>query len=150
MSLQQTIKEDMKTAMKEKNAVKVTTLRGVMSACTNELVSKGKTPQDALEDDATLAVIKREAKKRKDAIEQFTSADRPELAEDEKVELAILEAYLPELMTPEQIRPVVEAKIKEAGDNPNLGQIMGAVMQELGNKADGNDVRAIASELLAS
>ena len=150
MTLQQQIKEDMKTAMKAKESGKVTTLRGVMSAFTNELVSKGNMPQDPLADDDALAVIKREAKKRKDAIQQFTDAGRPELAESEQAELVILEAYLPELMTKEQITPIVQEVIAEAGDGANLGQIMGVAMAKMGGAADGNDVRAVVQELLGS
>lgn len=152
MSLTDTIKEDMKTAMKAKEATKVTTLRGVMSAFTNELVAMGKMPQDALTDDQALAVIKREAKKRKDAIGQFEAANRPELAADEQVELEILEEYLPEMLSIEKITPVVEAKIAELGitDASGMGQLMGAVMAELGAAADGNDVKEVAMNLLKS
>jgi len=149
MTLQEQIKHDMKTAMKAKESGKVTTLRGVMSAFTNELVSKGQMPQDPLSDDDALAVIKREAKKRKDAIQQFTDAGRPELAEGEQTELAILDAYLPELMSIDQIKPIVQDVLTGMGDNPNMGQAMGAVMAKIGGAADGNDVRAVVQELLA-
>lgn len=152
MNIQEQIKEDMKVAMRAKEAIAVTTLRGVMSSFTNELVAKGKMPQDALSDEEALAVIKRESKKRKDSIDQFGKAGRNDLVEAEQVELAILEKYLPELLTQEQIRPVVEAKMKDLGitEMTDLGKLMGSVMQELGTKADGNDVRAVAQALLTS
>jgi uncharacterized protein YqeY len=149
--LQQQIKDDMKTAMKAKESTKVMTLRGVMSAMTNELVSQKKTPQDELSDDDVLAVIKRESKKRKDSIEQFEGADRPELAVSEKEELVILEAYLPELMSQEEIEPIVQEVMSKTGisDKSKMGQLMGAVMAELGNKADGTDVKVVVEKLLS-
>lgn len=149
MSLQEQIKEDMKTAMKAKEPEKVTVLRGVMSAFTNELVAKGKMPQDTLNDEEALAVITREAKRRKDSIQQFTDGGRPELAEDEQKELEVLEAYLPTLMSQGEIRPIAEAKKAEMGDidKTKMGQLMGAVMAELKGKADGGDVKAVVESL---
>jgi uncharacterized protein YqeY len=151
MSVQTQIKDDMKTAMKAKDREKVTTLRGVMSAFTNELVAKGKMPQDTLSDEEATAVIKRESKKRKDSISQFEGAGRDDLASGEKSELAILEAYLPELMSKEQILPVAKAKIEELGitDKTKVGMLMGAIMKELGSNVDGNDVREVVMGLLA-
>ncbi len=150
MSLVETIREDMKNAMRAKEADKLQTLRGVLSAFTNELVSQKKTPQDILSDEDALAVIKRLSKQRKDAIQQFTDGGRTDLATDEQTELEILETYLPELMTQEQIKPVAEAKLAELGitDKSGLGRAMGAIMGELGGQADGNDVKTVIEELL--
>jgi uncharacterized protein YqeY len=148
MSLQEKIREDMKAAMKAKETDRLTTLRGILSAFTNELVSLGKTPQDTLSDEEASVVIAREAKKRKDAINQFTEGGRPELAEDEQKELVVLEEYLPAMMDKEEIRPIVEAKVAELGEEANMGQVMGAVMAELSGKADGGDVREIVLEIL--
>ena len=102
MSLHDELRESLKTAMKAKDAVTLTTIRSIMTACTNELVATGKTPQDQLDDAGILAVIKRLAKQRKESIVQYEAANRPELAEPEKLELAVLEAYLPTLMTQEE------------------------------------------------
>jgi uncharacterized protein len=149
MSLQIEIKESLKESMKAKDAVRLSVVRNILTSITNELVSSGKTPQDELEDDAVLAVIKRLSKQRKDSIEQFEKGGRPELAEVEKVELAILEKYLPELMSQDAIRPIAEAKKAELGvDDPaQKGRLMGAVMKELGGKADGTDVKAVVDAL---
>jgi uncharacterized protein len=135
--------------MKAKDAVTLTTVRSIMTACTNELVATGKTPQDQLDDTGILAVIKRLAKQRKESILQYEAANRPELAEPEKLELAVLETYLPTLMTQEQIRPVAEAKKAELGvtDKSKLGILVGAVMKELGGNADGGDVKAVVESL---
>jgi uncharacterized protein YqeY len=149
MSLHDELRESLKTAMKAKDAVTLTTVRSIMTACTNELVATGKTPQDQLDDTGILAVIKRLAKQRKESILQYEAANRPELAEPEKLELAVLETYLPTLMTQEQIRPVAEAKKAELGvtDKSKLGILVGAVMKELGGNADGGDVKAVVESL---
>lgn len=145
MSIQQTIKDDMKTAMKAKESDKVMVLRGIMSAFTNELVAQKKTPQDMLDDEAALAVITREAKRRKDSIAQFTDGGRADLAENEQKELAMLEEYLPEMMSSEEVEKIVRAKKEELAvtDKSKMGQLMGAVMKELQGKADGALVKSV-------
>ena len=150
MSLQQQIKDDMKESMKAKESGKVMVLRGIMSALTNELVRSGKTPQDELADADALMVITREAKRRKDAIQQFEDGGRPELAEDEKTELAIIETYLPEMMSKAEIEKVVLEKKEALGidDKSKMGQLIGAVMAELQGKADGGDVKAVVESVL--
>lgn len=150
MSLQTDIKEQMKTAMKEKNAERLSTLRGLIAAFTNELVNLGKTPQDELSDDEVLAVIKRAAKQRKDSIEQFKNAGRDDLATPEEAELAILDEFLPTLMSQEEIKPIAEAKMQELGvnDKSKMGILIGALMKELNGKADGADVKAVVEGLL--
>jgi uncharacterized protein len=149
MSLHDSLRESLKTAMKAKDAVTLTTVRSIMTACTNELVATGRTPQDQLDDAGILAVIKRLAKQRKESILQYEAANRPELAEPEKLELTVLEAYLPILLTQDQIRPVAEAKKAELGvtDKSKLGILVGAVMKELGGNADGADVKAVVESL---
>ena len=87
MNLIETIKTDMRAAMKSHDSNTVTTLRGIMSACTDELLTQQKKPTDILDDASVLAVLKRAAKQRKDSIEQFTKGGRPELADKEKAEL---------------------------------------------------------------
>jgi uncharacterized protein YqeY len=149
MSLHDSLRESLKTAMKAKDAVTLTTVRSIMTACTNELVATGKTPQDQLDDAGILAVIKRLAKQRKESMLQYEAANRPELAEPEKLELAVLEAYLPTLMTQAELRPIAEAKKAELGitDKSKLGILVGAVMKEAGGNADGGDVKAVVESL---
>jgi len=150
MSLQSQIKDQTIQAMKAKEATKLSVLRGLSTAFTNELVSTGKTPQDELEDDKALAVIKRESNKRKDSIKQYTEGGRPELAESEKEELAILEEYLPEMMSKEEVEKIAIAKKEELGitDKSKMGMLIGAIMKETGGNADGNDVKAVVEKLL--
>jgi hypothetical protein len=148
MSLQEQIKDHMKEAMKAKETDTLTVLRGLLSAFTNELVAKGKTPQGELGDEGVIEVIQREAKRRKDSIKQFTEGDRDDLAESEKKELEVLEKYLPEMMTIEEIEKVVAAKKEALGvtDQSQMGQLMGAVMGELKGKADGGDVKRVVEQ----
>ncbi len=149
MSLHQEIKDSLKDAMKAKDAVKLRTVRSMMTAFMNELVSNGKTPQDSLEDAETLTVIKRLSKQRKESILQFESNNRPELAEPEKEELVVLESYLPQMMSQDEIRPLAEAKKTELGveDKAKMGILVGAIMKELAGKADGGDVKVVVESL---
>ena len=149
MTLQQQMKENMKSAMRERNMLAVTTYRGLMSAMTNAIVAAGKSPDTPVDDDMAMEVLTRESKKRKDSIKQFMDAERPELAEDEKTELAIIERFLPELMSQEDIKTIATARIAELGDDVNKGKLMGSLMSELKGKADGNDVRLVIDDLLS-
>ena len=147
--IQEKIASDMKEAMKAKDSVKVTVLRGLMAAFTNELVSKMKKPTDMLADDAALAVIARAAKQRKDSIDQFTKGGRADLAGAEEMELAIIDAYLPEMMSRDEIRKITIATKTKLGavDKSKAGILMSAIMKELRGKADGADVKAVVDEL---
>ena len=91
MSLHDSIKGELKEALKAKEATRLRTVRSMLTAFTNELVATNRTPQDTLKDDEVLAVIKRLAKQRKESIVQYEANGRPELAAPEKEELAILE-----------------------------------------------------------
>jgi len=149
MTLHESLRESLKEAMKAKDAVKLRTVRGIITACTNELVATGKTPQDQLDNAGVLSVIKRLAKQRKESIVQYEAAGRQDLVEPEKEELIVLESYLPTLMTQDQIRPIAEAKKAELGidDKNKMGMLVGAVMKELSGKADGADVKAVVEAL---
>lgn len=145
------IKAQLKEAMKAKEEVRLRVIRGMLTAFTNELVSSGKTPQDELDDETALAVIKRLAKQRKESITQYEAANRPELAEPEKEELVILESYLPQMMSQEEIEPIAKAKLEELGveDKSKMGIAIGALMKDLQGKADGGDVKTVVEKLLS-
>lgn len=151
MSLQNDLKAQLKEAMMAKDTVKLTVIRGLMSAMTNELVATNRTPQSELADDEVLALIRRGVKQRKDSIEQFNAGGRPELAESEQAELAILETWLPQMMSKDEIRPLAEAKKAELGidDKSKLGMLTGALMKDLKGKADGSDVKEVVESLFA-
>ena len=149
MSLQITIKDSIKEAMKNKDMARLMTLRGISSAMTNEAVNLSKGPQGELTDDEVITLITREAKRRKDSIAQYTEGGREDLAADEKSELAILEEFLPAMMTQDEIRPVAVAKKAELGidDKAKIGMLTGAVMKDLKGKANGDDVKAVVESL---
>ena len=144
------VKTDMIAAMKAREPITVDTLRGAMTAFTNELVAKGKKPTDELTDPEAVVVLKRLAKQRKDSIEQFTAGSRPELAEKEAKELAVIEVYLPQTVSRDAIKAVAEAKKAEMGitDASGAGKLMGAVIKEFAGTADGADVKTVVTELL--
>lgn len=145
-----TIREEMKNAMKAREALKLSVIRSMITAFTNELVAKGRKPTDALSDEEAVAVLKRLHKQRTDSAEQFDKGRRPELAEKERTERAIIETYLPAKAGREQIEKAVKEKMTELGvtDKAGMGKLMGAVMKLLGGNADGNDVKAVIDELL--
>lgn len=151
MSLQQSIKDQIKQAMLAKDAVRLEVLRGISAACMNELVAKGRKPQDELSDEEALAVITRLAKQRKDSIDQFTKGGRMDLVAEEQAQYAVLETFLPTMMSQEEIRPIAMAKKEALGvtDKSGLGKLVGAVMGELKGKADGADVKAVVESLFS-
>lgn len=149
MSLHEEIKGEIKKAMMAKDTVRLEVMRGLVTAFTNELVATGKTPQDFLSDEQTLAVITRSAKQRKDSIDQFTKGGRMDLVAEEVPQLAILEAYLPKLMDKSQVETIAKAKQDELGitDPTKKGMLMSALMKDLKGKADGMIVKEVVDSL---
>lgn len=150
MTLHETIRGNIKTAMMAKDAVRLEVMRGLVTAFTNELVTKGKMPTDMLTDEETLAVITRVAKQRKDSISQFESAGRTDLVEEDTAQLKILEEFLPTLMSEGEIETFVKAKISEMGevDKSKMGMFLGTLMKDLKGKADGAMVKTVVEKLL--
>jgi len=151
MAIHETLKQSIPEALRAHDEVKLRTLRSLVTAMTNEVVAKKRKPDEYLADDEAIAVVKRAANQRKDSIEQFTNGGRPELAEPEKLELAIIESYLPRMMSREEIMPIAQAKMAELGvaSKADAGKFTGALMKELKGKADGGDVKAVVDSLLA-
>ena len=146
----QQIRSEISVAMKARDQVRLDTLRGAVTAFTNELVAKGRKPTDELSDAEAVAVLKRLAKQRKDSMEQFEKGGRAELAAKEGQELKIIEAYLPQTASREDIEKVAKAKIAELGviDASGMGKLMGAIIKEFAGNADGNDVKEVVAQLL--
>lgn len=141
MSLKDKITADLTTAMKAKNADRMGALRMLKAALMNEQNKKGA--DYVLSDDETLKTIQSLVKQRKDSIEQYTSNGRPELAEKEQTELAVLEEYLPQAASPEEIEIAVAEAIGEtgAGSMKDMGAVMKAAQAKLAGKtADGKIV----------
>ena len=148
--LVQKIRSDMTSAMKARDSLRVETLRGALSAFTNELVAKRLKPTEELGDNDVVAVLKRLAKQRKEAAEQYGIGGRAELAEKENKELKILEEYLPQTASREDIEKVVRAKMAELkiSDTSGAGKLTGAVMKELAGNADGSVVKEVIEQIM--
>ena len=148
--LSEKIRKELTVAMKAKDSLKMNTLRGLLSAFTNELVAKGIKPQEQISDEDALAVIKRAVKQRKDSIQQFRSGNREDLAQKEEAELKILETYMPAQMSREQIEVVAKQVKEKLGitDKSKMGQFVGAVMKELKGQADGAEVKSVVESIL--
>jgi len=149
MTLAETIRSQLKDAMRAKDQIALDTLRSVLTGFTSELVAAGKTPQDEVTDDIAMKVITKLVKQRKDSISQFEAGGRADLAVDEKLQLAVLEAYMPEQMSEEKIREIAVAK-KEAlnvTDKAKAGILTGAVMKEVAGQADGMLVKQVVDSL---
>jgi uncharacterized protein YqeY len=147
MSLHQQIKDEIKQAMIAKDAIRLGVVRGLVSAFTNELVSKKRKPDEELSDEDCLNVISRQMKQRKDSIEQFNKGGRADLAESEKAEMAVLEKYLPTQMSEEEIVAYVNSKPKP--DVSMKNQFMGGIMKDLKGKADGMLVKKAVDNLFS-
>ena len=136
------LKDKMKEAMRAKDSVALTTIRNMITACTNEAINLGRGPQGELTSEETVAVLRRESKRAKDAIQQFTDGGRSDLADENSAELVVIESFLPKLMTLEQIVPVVAEIATETGlDASKIGQLIGAVNKKLAGQADGADIK---------
>lgn len=147
MTIEERISDDMKTAMKAKEEVRLRTLRSLRAAMKNESIMKGEE-RGALSDPMAIAVLTREAKKRKEAAEQFRKGDREELAVNEEVELKIIQEYLPDQLSEEDIRKRVE-DIANAAEEKEFGAVMKASMDAMRGQADGSKVAQIVKEVLS-
>lgn len=147
MSLQEKIKENIKQAMLEKNTVKLDVLRGIASACMNELVATGRKPQELLSDDEVLVVIARIGKQRKEAIRQFEAAGRTDLVDEETAQYAYIEEFLPKLMSQEEILAYIESKKASGMDFSQKGLLMKELMMDLKGKVDGKLLKEIIDTL---
>lgn len=150
MSIHETIKAGIPTAMKAKDEVTLRTYRSLVTAMTNEVVAKKRKPDEFLTDEEAMVVLKRAANQRKDSIQQFEAGGRAELAVAEKEELAVIDALLPAQMSKEEIETIARAKMTEMGvtEKKDLGRFMGTLMQELKGRADGGDVKAVVDSLI--
>lgn len=148
MNLGEKITQDLKEAMKAGNAEKVGVLRMLNASFQNRQIEKGRDA--VLTDEDTLQVLMREAKKRRESVEAFTKGNRPELAEKEKSELLIVEAYLPKQMSKEEVVTEVDKVLAGLVDKSNAGLVMKAVMAELKGKADGKLISEVVKEKLIS
>jgi uncharacterized protein YqeY len=146
VTLLSTLNDDMKTAMKAKDKETLQVIRMLKASIQNEQIKKGAD----LDADEELTVLSREMKQRRDSLTEFEKADRDDLAEKVKGEIAIVEKYLPAQLDEAEIRAIVAGAIEKTGatSSKEFGKVMGAVMPQVKGKADGNQVNGIVKELL--
>lgn len=148
--LKQQLQEELKQAMFARDELKKSVLRMLLSAITYYEINKGGAGYEATNEDV-LTVIDKQVKQRKDSIEQFEKAQRTELAEKEKQEMALLVAYLPQQLTKEEIASLVKDAVSQVGATSlsDLGKVMGFLSPKIKGKADGALVSKIVRESLA-
>jgi uncharacterized protein YqeY len=164
MSLKDQLNEDLRAAMRSGDEVRKTTLRGLLAAVrvAEDAAVKSKLDTETLTDDAqrivvefadgdVIQVIRRQLKQRQDSIEQFAKAGRQDLVAKEQAEANVLQGYLPQQMSRDQIAEEARAVIAETGaaGPSDKGKVMPALMKRLQGKADGREINAVVTELLA-
>ena len=147
MSLKDQITEDMKAAMRAKDAPRLLTIRGLLAACKQREVDE----RIVLDDAAVIAIIDKLVKQRKDSITQFSAGNRPDLVEKEAAELQVLEGYLPQRLGADEIGAQVAAIVAELGaaGPGDMGKVLGAEKAKLAGKADMGLVSAAVKKALA-
>lgn len=148
MKLIEQIQEDLKRSMKAKDGNRVSVLRFLLSAIRNREIEK----RDTLDDDEVLAEITSSAKRRRESMEAFKEGGRTDLFEKEKSELAVLQEYLPQQLSPEEIRSIVVEVVDAVGATSpgDLGKVMKELMPKVRGKADGKIVNDIVREVLTA
>jgi len=151
MAIKDQIMADLKQAMKDKNQDKLRVLRSLKAKLLEREISERKEGEADLSDEQTVEVLMKAAKQRKESIEQFEEAGRDDLADAEKKELEVINSYLPEMLSEDEIRDIAREKIEEMGakNMSDMGQVMGAMMQALKGKAEGSLVSKVVKEELS-
>lgn len=144
------ISDDIKTAMRAKDSTALNALRALKSALTNAAIEKGGLGT-VLDEPEVLAVIRKQIKQRQDSIAQFEKADRPELAETEKAEIAILSKYMPAPLSPEEIETIVKQAVSDTGatGKSDMGKAMKRAQELSEGRADGKLLSATVMKHLS-
>ena len=146
MSLSDQIMADMKSAMKNHDKTTLNTVRMIKSALMNEKIKAGHD----LTPDEELTVLNREKKQREESIDEFIKANRDDLAEETKKELAVVEKYMPKQMNQDELKAAVKETIDEVGakGKSDFGKVMKALMPKIKGRADGKMVNTIVRSML--
>ncbi len=155
MTLKDQLNADLRDAMRAGEETRKTTLRLLLTAIRNaEIPAEGSsaTQRGDLDDAAVLNIVRREVKQRRDSIDAYTKANRPDLAAKEESEVAVLSVYLPQQMGRDEITTVARSVIERLGATgpADKGKVMPAVMAELKDRAEGREINAVVTELLSS
>ena len=150
MNLSERVDSELKTAIREQNAIKLGVLRMLKAALTNATIEKGGA-DSKLTDAEAAQVIRKQVKQRQDSIESFEKGGRAELAAKEKEELSILQSYLPQGMSADEISKVVRETIAEVGasSKAQMGAVMKAVQAKVAGRADGKTLSAEVQKQLS-
>lgn len=150
MGLKETLQSDLTEAIRSSDKLVSGTIRMVLTAITNEEVS-GKEAR-VLTDDEIITVLSREAKKRREASEEFAKAGRADKAADEKAEGEVIAKYLPAQLTEDEIKAIIAAAVASTGaaGPADMGKVMGAVKPQIAGKADGGVVSALVKAALTN
>ena len=146
MSVMERLNQDMKQAMKDKAALKLSVIRMVKAAFQNEEINKGRQ----LSEDEELTILTRELKQRRESLHEFEKGGRLDLAEKTREEIEVLSAYLPVHLSENEVREIVREAIASTGasSKKEMGKVMGVIMPKVKGKADGTLVQKIVSEEL--
>ncbi|ANX12958.1 hypothetical protein ABE41_013180 [Fictibacillus arsenicus] len=147
MSLLDTLNQDMKQAMKNKDKQKLSVIRMLKASLQNEAIKHGRE----LNEEEELTVLAREMKQRKDSLQEFEKAGREDLVAGLQDEIAVLTPYLPKQLTEEELHEIVAQTISETGaaSKADMGKVMGALMPKVKGKADGGLVNRIVQQQLS-
>lgn len=151
MALKDQIMADLRDAMKQKQKDRLRVLRSLKAKLLEREISEREGGEGELNNEQAIEVLMKAAKQRKESIEQFEEGDREDLAQKERDELEIIESYLPEMLSEDEIREATRKKIEQMGaeNMSDMGRVMGAMMQELKGKADGSKVSKVVKEELS-
>ena len=146
MSLLAELNEDIKTAMKSRDKERLSVLRMIKSSLLNEEIAKGSE----LNSDEELTVLAREKKQRNESLEEFTKADRQDLVSKLENEIVIVDEYLPQQLSQEEVAALVKEAVRQTGASSmaDMGKVMGALMPKVKGKADGNIVSSLVKSEL--
>lgn len=149
MDLFETVNEGIKAAMKARDRVRLESLKGIKKEFLEAKTAPGANGE--LPDDKAMAILVKMAKQRKESAEIYNGNNRPDLAEGELQELAVIEEFLPKTLTPEELEAEIRAIIAETGaaSVKELGKVMGVASKRLAGRADGRDISNMARNLLA-
>jgi uncharacterized protein len=152
MSLKEQIGEDIKSAMKSKDKIRLETVRSIKKVILEKEVALRPKGQDSLTEEQEIEVLSQQAKQRRDSIEQYQKAGREDLAEKESQELAIIETYLPKQLSEAEVNTIIDEIITSVGATSakDLGKVMGSAMQKLKGKADGKKIQELVKQKLAN
>ena len=152
MSLKEKIDQDLKNSMKSGDKDRLNAIRSIRAALLEKEVSIRVGGKAVLSDDQEIEVLVSLAKKRRDAIEQFTAGNRPDLAATELSELSVIEEYLPEPVSDDEINSIVKDVVAKTGASSmkDIGKVMGEAMKALKGKADGTKVQHVVKSLLSA